>query len=141
MRHANHEIPLVLLLLIGQSSLVPRLFCPAFLSRRALKKAGQKSLGARLSRSQSPLPNCFNIEESLQWRLGIRLLLSAHTVVHVDSYAYHHRLSTAQKSVFEGVAQEALSECVRSLQFACDSIGKSKKVGVTEGTQLGLSER
>ncbi len=32
-----------------------------------------------------------------------------------------------QKSVFEGVAHEALAECVYSLQFASDSI-KAKKV-------------
>ena len=33
-----------------------------------------------------------------------------------------------QKPVFEGVAQEVLAECVRSLQFASDAI-KNKKVG------------
>jgi len=32
-----------------------------------------------------------------------------------------------QKPVFEGVAQEVLAECVRSLQFASDAI-KNKKV-------------
>ena len=36
-------------------------------------------------------------------------------------------ISFAQKPVFEGVAQEALAECVRSLQFASNAI-KNEKV-------------
>ena len=35
-------------------------------------------------------------------------------------------ISVLQKSVFEGIAQEALSECVKSLQSASDSIEHKK---------------